>query len=134
MVGTRGNDIIEGDENNNIMTGGGGSDMFVFTDVAVVDGRNIPRIGHDIIRDFRRGGIDDDDYLVFDSSIFNFHDGSSLDWIQQLLTDNRIRDDDEGLIILIDEDNSIRLQNYDLDDHSGHGPGLSAYASWIVFV
>jgi hypothetical protein len=134
VVGTTGNDIIEGDANNNVMTGGGGSDTFVFSDVAVVDGRGITDIGHDIIRDFRRGGIDDDDHLVFDSKIFNFHDGSSLDWLQQLLNNNQIRDDDQGVIIWIDENNSITLQNYDLDDYSGHGLGLAAYSSWIVFV
>jgi hypothetical protein len=72
--------------------------------------------------------------LVFDSRIFNFHDGSSLDWLQQLLNNNQIRDDDEGTIIWIDENNSITLQNYDLDDYSGHGLGLGAYSSWIVFV
>ncbi len=134
VVGSCGNDIIEGDRNDNVMTGGGGSDTFVFSDVAVVDGRGITDIGHDIIRDFRRGGIDDDDHLVFDSKIFNFHDGSSLDWLQQLLNNNQIRDDDEGTIIWIDDNNSITLQNYDLDDYSGHDLGLAAYSSWIVFV
>ena len=134
VVGSRGDDVIEGDCNNNVLAGGGGSDTFVFGDVAVVDGRGVTQIGHDIIRDFRRGGIDDDDQLVFDSRIFNFHDGSSLDWLEQLLTNNQIRDDDEGMIIWIDENNSVTLQNYDLDDDSGHGLGLSAYASWIVFV
>src|SRR5262245_14473909 len=134
VVGSRGNDIIEGNSNDNVMTGGGGSDTFVFSDVAVVDGRGITDIGHDIIRDFRCGGIDDDDHLVFDSKIFNFHDGSSLDWLQQLLNNNQIRDDDEGVIIWIDDNNSITLQNYDLDDYSGHGLGLAAYSSWIVFV
>jgi Ca2+-binding RTX toxin-like protein len=134
VVGSCGNDIIEGDRNDNVMTGAGGSDTFVFSDVAVVDGRGITDIGHDIIRDFRRGGIDDDDHLVFDSKIFNFHDGSSLDWLQQLLNNNQIRDDDEGTIIWIDDNNSITLQNYDLDDYSGHGLGLAAYSSWIVFV
>jgi hypothetical protein len=134
VVGTTGNDIIEGDASNNVMTGGGGSDTFVFSNVAVVDGRGITDIGHDIIRDFRRGGIDDDDHLVFDSKIFNFHDGSSLDWLQQLLNNNQIRDDDQGVIIWIDENNSITLQNYDLDDYSGHGLGLGAHSSWIVFV
>jgi len=91
-------------------------------------------IGHDIIRDFRHDGLTADDYLVFDSRIFNFHDGSSLDWLQQLLTNNQIRNDDQGVIIWIDDNNSVTLQNYDLDDHSGHAAGLSAYASWIVFV
>jgi Ca2+-binding RTX toxin-like protein len=134
VVGSCGNDIIEGDSNDNVMSGGGGSDTFVFSDVAVVDGRGITDIGHDIIRDFRRGGIDDDDHLVFDSKIFNFYDGSSLDWLQQLLNNNQIRDDDEGTIIWIDENNSITLQNYDLEDYSGHGLGLGAYSSWIVFV
>jgi RTX calcium-binding nonapeptide repeat (4 copies) len=134
VVGSRGDDVIEGDSNDNVLAGGGGSDTFVFSDVAVVDGRGVTRIGHDIIRDFRRGGIDDDDHLVFDSRIFNFHDGGSLDWLQQLLTNNQIRDDDEGVIIWIDDNNSLTLQNYDLDDDSGHGLGLSAYASWIVFV
>ena len=134
VVGSSGNDVIEGDSNDNVMTGGGGSDAFVFSDVAVVDGRGITDIGHDIIRDFRRGGIDDDDHLVFDSKIFNFHDGGSLDWLQQLLNNNQIRDDDEGVIIWIDDNNSITLQNYDLDDYSGHGLGLAAYSSWIVFV
>ena len=38
------------------------------------------------------------------------------------------------MIIWIDENNSVTLQNYDLDDNSGHDLGLSAYASWIVFV
>jgi hypothetical protein len=117
-----------------VLSGGGGSDSFVFRDVAVVDGRGITDIGHDIIRDFRSGGIDDDDHLVFDSKIFSFHDGSSLDWLQQLLNNNQIRDDDQGVIIWIDENNSITLQNYDLDDTSGHGLGLAAYSSWIVFV
>ncbi|MFZ0854036.1 MAG: calcium-binding protein [Hyphomicrobiaceae bacterium] len=134
VVGSRGDDVIEGDCNNNVLAGGGGSDTFVFGDVAVVDGRGVTQVGHDIIRDFRRGGIDDDDQLVFDPRIFNFHDGSSLDWLEQLLTNNQIRDDDEGMIIWIDENNSVTLQNYDLDDDSGHGLGLSAYASWIVFV
>jgi len=134
VVGSSGNDIIEGDRNDNVMTGGQGSDTFVFGDVAVVDGRGVTDIGHDIIRDFRNGGIDDDDHLVFDSRIFNFHDGSSLDWLQQLLNNDQIRRDDEGTIIWIDEHNSITLQNYDLDDYSGHGLGLAAYSSWIVFV
>ena len=134
VVGSCGDDVIEGDSNDNVLAGGGGSDTFVFGDVAVVDGRGVTQIGHDIIRDFRREGLDDDDQLVFDSRIFNFHDGSSLDWLEQLLTNNQIRDDDEGMIIWIDENNSVTLQNYDLDDDSGHGPGLSAYASWIVFV
>jgi Ca2+-binding RTX toxin-like protein len=143
VVGSCGDDVIEGDSNNNVLAGGGGSDTlaggggsdtFVFSDVAVVDGRGVTSIGHDIIRDFRRGGIDDDDHLVFDSRIFNFHDGGSLDWLQQLLTNDQIRDDDEGVIIWIDDNNSVTLQNYDLQDDSGHGAGLSAYASWIVFV
>ena len=134
VVGSCGNDVIEGDRNDNVLSGGGGSDSFVFADVAVVDGRGVTQIGHDIIRDFRSGGIDDDDHLVFDSQIFNFHDGSSLDWLQQLLNNNQIRDEDEGLIIWIDENNSITLQNYELDDYSGHGLGLAAYSSWIVFV
>jgi hypothetical protein len=134
VVGSCGNDIIEGDRNDNVMTGGGGSDTFVFSDVAVVDGRGITDVGHDIIRDFRKGGIDDDDHLVFDSRIFNFHDGSSLDWLQQLLNNDQIRDDDEGTIIWIDDNNSITLQNYALDDYSGHDLGLAAYSSWIVFV
>jgi len=134
VVGSCGNDIIEGDRNDNVMTGGGGSDTFAFSDVAVVDGRGITDVGHDIIRDFRNGGIADDDHLVFDARIFNFHDGSSLDWLQQLLNNNQIRDDDEGTIIWIDDNNSITLQNYALDDYSGHGLGLAAYSSWIVFV
>jgi hypothetical protein len=134
VVGSRGDDIIEGDSNDNVLAGGGGSDTFVFGDVAVVDGRGVTQIGHDIIRDFRQGGIDDSDLLVFDSKIFNFHDGSNLDWLQQLLSNNQIRDDDQGVIIWIDDNNSITLQNYDLGDHSGHALGLSAYASWIVFV
>lgn len=130
VVGSCGDDVIEGDSNDNVLAGGGGSDTFVFGDVAVVDVRGVTQIGHDIIRDFLR----DDDQLVFDSRIFNFHDGSSLDWLEQLLTNNQIRDEDEGLIIWIDENNSVTLQNYDLDDDSGHGLGLSAYESWIVFV
>jgi RTX calcium-binding nonapeptide repeat (4 copies) len=134
VVGSCGDDVIEGDRNDNVLSGGGGSDSFVFADLAVVDGRGITNIGHDIIRDFRTGDIDDDDYLVFDSQIFNFHDGSSLDWLQQLLNNNQIRDEDEGMIIWIDENNSITLQNYELDDYSGHGLGLAAYSSWIVFV
>lgn len=134
VVGTSGNDIIEGNANDNILVGGGGSDQFVFGDVAVVDGRGVTNIGHDIIKDFNHSGLDDSDYLVFDSRIFNFHDGSSLDWLQQLLSSNQIRDESEGLIIWIDENNSITLQNYDLHDDSGHGLGLSAYSSWIVFV
>jgi hypothetical protein len=119
-----GNDVIEGDCNDNVLSGAGGTDSFIFTDVAVVDGRGVTRIGHDVIRDFRRGGIDDDDHLVFDAKIFILHDGSSLDWLQQLLNNNQIRDEDEGVIIWIDEDNSITLQNYELDDHSGHGLGF----------
>src|SRR5262245_17848597 len=134
VVGSCGSDVIEGDRNDNVLSGGGGSDSFVFADVAVVDGRGVTQIGHDIIRDFRAGGINDDDHLVFDSQIFNFHDGSSLDWLQQLLNNNQIRDADEGLIIWIDENNSITLQNYELDDYSGQGLGLAAYSSWIVFV
>ena len=134
VVGSRGNDVIEGDSKDNVLVGGGGSDTFVFGDVAVVDGRGVTDIGHDIIRDFRHDGLTSDDYLVFDSRIFNFHDGSSLDWLQQLLTNNQIRDDGQGVIIWIDDNNSVTLQNYDLDDHSGHAAGLSAYASWIVFV
>jgi hypothetical protein len=134
VVGSRGNDVIEGDCNDNILTGGGGSDSFVFGDMALVDGRGVTQVGHDIIRDFRRGGIDDDDHLVFDSRIFNFQSGNSLDWLQQLLTNNQIRDEDEGLIIWIDENNTITLQNYELDDYSGPGLGLGAYESWIVFV
>jgi hypothetical protein len=134
VIGSRGNDIIEGNSSDNVLVGGGGSDTFVFSDVAVVDGRGVTQIGHDIIRDFRHGGIDDSDVLVFDSKIFNFHDGSNLDWLQQLLSNNQIRDDGQGVIIWIDDNNSITLQNYDLDDQSGHALGLSAYASWIVFV
>jgi hypothetical protein len=134
VVGSCGDDVIEGDGNDNVLSGGGGSDSFVFAAVAVVDGRGVTSIGHDIIRDFRKGGIDDDDHLVFDAQIFNFHDGSSLDWLQQLLNNNQIRDEDGGLIIWIDEDNSITLQNYELDGDSGHGLGLAAYSSWIVFV
>ena len=122
VVGSCGDDVIEGDSNDNVLAGGGGSDTFVFGDVAVVDGRGVTQIGHDIIRDFRRG-LDDDDQLVFDSRIFNFHDGSSLDWLEQLLTNNQIRDDDEGMIIWIDENNSVTLQNYDLDDDSRPRPG-----------
>ena len=41
VVGSSGNDIIEGDRNDNVMTGGKGSDTFVFSDVAVVDGRGV---------------------------------------------------------------------------------------------
>jgi hypothetical protein len=134
VVGSCGDDVIEGDGNDNVLSGGGGSDSFVFADVAVVDGRGVTRIGHDIIRDFRKGGVDDDDHLVFDAKIFSFHDGTSLDWLQQLLNNNQIRDEDEGLIIWIDADNSITLQNYELDDDSGQGLGLAAYSSWIVFV
>src|SRR5262245_17940470 len=134
VIGSGGADIIEGNSNDNVLAGGGGSDTFVFADVAVVDGRGVTQIGHDIIRDFRQGGIDDNDLLVFDSKIFNFHDGSNLDWLQQLLSNNQIRNDDQGVIIWIDDNNSITLQNYDLDDQSGHALGLSAYASWIVFV
>jgi Ca2+-binding RTX toxin-like protein len=134
VVGSSGDDVIEGDRNDNVLSGAGGSDNFVFNDVAVVDGRGITQIGHDIIRDFRKGGIDDDDHLVFDAKIFNFHDGSSLDWLQQLLNNNQIRDNDEGVIVWIDDNNSVTLQNYALDDYSGHGLGLGAYSSWIVFV
>jgi hypothetical protein len=134
VVGSRGDDVIEGDRNDNVLSGGGGSDSFIFVEVAVVDAPGVTKIGHDIIRDFRKGGIEDDDHLVFDSQIFNFHDGSSLDWLQQLLNNNRIRDGDEGVIIWIDENNSITLQNYELDDDSGHGLGSAAYSSWIVFV
>src|SRR4029077_10748138 len=75
VVGSRGDDVIEGNSNDNGLAGGGGSDTFVFGDVAVVDGRGVTQIGHDIIRDFRSGGHGDDDQLVFDSRIFNFHDG-----------------------------------------------------------
>ncbi len=134
VVGSRGDDVIEGNNNDNVLAGGGGSDTFVFGDVAVVDGRGVTEIGHDIIRDFRSGGLGDDDYLVFDSRIFNFHDGGNLDWLQQLLTNNQIRDDDQGVIIWIDDNNSVFLQNYQLDDHSGQSHGLSDYSSWIVFV
>ena len=55
VVGSCGDDVIEGDSNDNVLAGGGGSDTFVFGDVAVVDGRGVTQIGHDIIRDFRRG-------------------------------------------------------------------------------
>ena len=55
VVGSCGDDVIEGDSNDNVLAGGGGSDTFVFGDVAVVDVRGVTQIGHDIIRDFRGG-------------------------------------------------------------------------------
>ena len=38
VVGSSGNDIIEGDRNDNVMTGGNGSDTFVFSGRAWSDG------------------------------------------------------------------------------------------------
>jgi len=80
--------VIIGNEGNNILTGGGGSDTFVFK----------PNFGHDTIADFHPG----QDLLQFDHTLFvNVSDVMS-----------HTGDDGHGnAIITVDANNSVMIQN-----------------------
>lgn len=138
VVGSHGDDTIEGDRNDNVLTGGGGADAFVFRGFAIVDGRLISNIGHDAIRDFDSGSCSHHghDTIVFSTALFDFiGEHSGQDRVEALL-DLFGRDDQAGLLLQFDNDNSIRLDNFRLTDVRGDDDGstslrLSFYDSFV---
>jgi Ca2+-binding RTX toxin-like protein len=89
VVGSAHDDVIIGNREDNVFTGGAGSDTFVFRHA----------IGHDTIKDFDANG-NDHDFLQLDDYFRDF---------------NELREHAEAhgndVVITIDEHNSITLEN-----------------------
>ena len=123
VVGTKGNDTIEGNSADNILTGIGGSDTFIFKSTIFVDGLEYANIGNDVITDYHgQGGGGSSGYggghdsLGLNSSFFHFDNGwSSSDKLQKLF-DVFAQDDNGSLVIRIDDHNSIRLDHVSLNE------------------
>ena len=147
IVGSDGNDIFEGNSQDNEFTGGDGSDTFVFRASYVEGNLAVAAIGHDIIHDFNLGsgssgsgssgtGTGNSDRLVLLDDLFGFDHSLSVSDKLGLLLDLFAREDDLGLYIQIDENNSIVLENVHLadlrvDQDAGLGIRLSAVDSFI---
>lgn len=113
IVGTKKNDWLQGDEANNVLTGGKGADSFVFVASMYPDGTGamLEGIGHDSIADFNSA---EGDVVVLSNDLFGFDASMShFDKIDALLAHATEQNGD--LFIFIDASNSIELKGYDLD-------------------
>lgn len=115
VIGSSHDDHIEGDEDDNFLFGGEGSDTFVFADWVLEGGVMRLDIGHDTIADFQAGLSGDGDKLVLSNVMFDF-DGDISDFKKILKVLEHAHEDEGGLVIDIDENNSIRLENVHFDD------------------
>ena len=123
VVGSHGNDTIQGNSADNILTGIGGSDTFIFKSTILVDGLEYANIGNDVITDFHgyggggsSGSGGGHDSLWLNSNFFHFDNGwSSSDKLQKLF-DAFAQDDNGSMVIRIDDHNSIRLDHVSLNE------------------
>ena len=123
VVGSHGNDTIEGNSADNILTGIGGSDTFIFKSTILVDGLEYANFGNDVILDYHghggggsSGSGGGHDSLWLNSNFFHFDNGwSSSDKLQKLF-DSFAQDDNGSTVIRIDDHNSIRLDHVSLNE------------------
>ncbi|MEW5964938.1 MAG: hypothetical protein AB1749_15420 [Pseudomonadota bacterium] len=115
VIGTDHDDRIDGDENDNFVFGGEGSDTFIFADWVLDGGVMRLDIGHDTIADFEAGLGGDGDKLVLSNVMFDF-DGDLTDFKKILKVLEHAHEDEGGLVIDIDANNSIRLENVHFED------------------
>ncbi|WP_434051247.1 MAG: BspA family leucine-rich repeat surface protein [Roseibium sp.] len=101
ILGTAFDDLIVGGEGDDIMTGGFGADTFVFRDYGGEQGD----FGHDTIKDFEAGAGTGDVIRLELTGLTNFAD---------LLT--KATDTENGVLIQIDDDNSIFLEGLTIND------------------
>jgi len=134
--GTSRNDVLEGDENDNIFHGDGGSDKFYFRQFDVVDDQTVARVGHDTIADFSwssnfglgsessgsggGGSGNGNDRIYIDAHLVGYDkDTMSSDDLDRLLI-ARMQDTEQGTVIQFDASNDILLQNFhEMATHSG---------------
>lgn len=115
VIGSDHDDHIEGDSGDNFFLGGEGSDTFIFADW-VLDGEVMRLdIGHDTIADFQASLGVDGDKLVLSNVMFDF-DGEVSDFKKIFKVLEHAHEDETGLVIDIDANNSIRLENVHFDD------------------
>lgn len=115
VIATDHDDHIEGDEEDNFIFGGEGSDTFIFADWVLEGGVMRLDIGHDTIADFQAGLGGDGDKLVLSNVMFDF-DGDLSDFKKILKVLEHAHEDEGGLVIDIDANNSIRLENVHFED------------------
>lgn len=142
VVGSRGGDIIAGDESDNVLTGGQGSDTFLFLPIYLDDGRYGP-IGHDVIRDFQMGygssgtgSGGEHDQLVFDATMFGMDSSLSQTDLLRFLFSSFAHESENGVRIDLDSDSSVELENLHLSDFVSQEDGqlrvnLSAIDAFI---
>lgn len=121
LMGSQFNDILAGDSHDNILTGNGGNDIFVF--------RELPGgIGHDTIQDF----ITDTDHIQLDYAAFDAGDPASFAaWLSDhatqqsngdLLIDLNVNGPDVDTILLKNTSiNSLRANDFILPAGGGGG-------------
>jgi hypothetical protein len=122
IIGSKGNDIIEGNSADNILTGISGCDTFIFKSTILLDGLEYADFGDDEIRDYNHHGSgssghgSDHDSLWLNNSFFHFDNGwSTADKINYLF-DKYVQEDNGAMVIRIDSHNSIRLDNMSVSD------------------
>ena len=121
VVGSRGNDTIQGNSADNILTGIGGNDTFIFKSTIFVNGLEYANIGNDVITDFHGGSGSSGhgsghDSLWLNSNFFHFDSGWSASDKLQKLFDAFAHDDNGSMVIKIDDNNSIRLDHVSLNE------------------
>ena len=120
VVGTHGNDIIEGNTADNILTGISGCDTFIFKSTILLDGIEYANIGNDEITDYNRysgqGSSGGHDSLWLNGMFFHFDSNmSSSDKFNSLFS-NYAHDENGNTVIQIDSHNSIRLDNMSVSE------------------
>ncbi|UVO26369.1 cadherin-like domain-containing protein [Bradyrhizobium arachidis] len=119
LMGSQLNDILAGDSHDNILTGNGGNDTFVFREVS-------GGIGHDTIQDF----ITDTDHIQLDYAAFDAGDPTSFAaWLSDhatqqangdLLVDLNVNGPDVDTILLKNTSiNSLRANDFILPAGGG---------------
>ncbi|MES1147711.1 MAG: hypothetical protein ABUL53_00855, partial [Bradyrhizobium guangdongense] len=119
LMGSQFNDTLAGDANDNMLTGNGGNDTFVFREFS-------GGIGHDIIQDF----ITDTDHIQLDYAAFDSNSPASFTaWLQEhatqqengdLLIDLDVNGPDIDTILLRNTSiNSLRANDFILPAGGG---------------
>lgn len=121
ITGSKGNDVIEGNSADNILTGILGSDVFIFKSTILVDGMEYANIGNDEITDYNNyqgssGHGSGHDSLWLSNVFFHFDSGMSSSDKLNSLFDNYAHDENGSTVIRIDSHNSIRLDNMGLNE------------------
>ena len=120
VVGSHGNDIIQGNSADNILTGISGCDTFIFKSTILLDGIEYANIGDDEITDYNNysghGTGGGHDSLWLNGIFFHFDNNMSASDKLNVLFDQYAHDDNGNTVIRIDSHNSIRLDNMSVSE------------------